>query len=190
MIKAVIFDCFGVLTTDGWKQIREEYFADDPAALQHSIDMDKAVNAGFLEYKDFLKEISEMTGLPYNTVKARLGGTGPNEMLFDYIKTALKPGYKIGMLSNAAENWLDQLFEPWQVELFDGVTLSYEAGTVKPDPAIYQAAVDKLGVQFEEAIFIDDSEQYVSAAERLGIKGIHHTDTRRTIAQLQEYLDA
>ncbi|MDB5177273.1 MAG: HAD-superfamily hydrolase, subfamily variant 3 [Candidatus Saccharibacteria bacterium] len=190
MIKAVIFDCFGVLTGGGWKQFREEYFAADPDLLQHSMDMDKAVNAGFLNYDDFLNEISALTDLPFDDVKKRLNGSVPNEMLFEFIKAELKPTMKIGMLSNAADNWLDQLFMPWQVELFDDVILSYETGAVKPDTQIYRTAITKLGVEFDEAIFIDDSERYVIAAEELGMKGIHHLDTRTTIMKIKELIRA
>lgn len=190
MIKAVIFDCFGVLTTDGWKQLREEFFAGDPAKLQHSVDIDKAVNAGFMEYDDFIAEISRMSGLTESDVRWRMNGTAPNKQLFEYIRDKLKPQYKIGMLSNAAANWLGDMFEPWQVELFDEAVLSYRVGVAKPEPLIYQTAVAELGVAYGEAIFIDDSERYVAAAEDLGMKGVYHTDTAATIARIEELLSA
>ena len=190
MIQAVIFDCFGVLTTDGWKQLREEFFVNDSAKLQHSIDIDKAVNAGFMKYDDFITEISQMSGLAESDVRRRMNGSVPNKQLFEYIRDELKPHYKIGMLSNAAANWLGDMFEPWQVELFDEVVLSYRVGVAKPEPMIYQTAVSELGVSYEESIFIDDSERYVVAAEDLGMKGIYHTDTAATIARIKELLRA
>lgn len=186
--QAVIFDCFGVLTHDGWKQIREEFFARDKDLLQHSLDIDKAVNAGMMEYDDFIAEISAMSGLSARDVRIRINTPVPNKMLFEYIRDELKPKYKIGMLSNAANNWLDDMFEPWQVELFDEVVLSYELGAVKPDPRMYQAIVDRLGVAFEQSLFIDDSERYIVAAQDLGMKAIWHTDTSRTIANIEEEL--
>jgi len=190
MIKAVIFDCFGVLTTDGWKQIREEYFANDEAKHQRSRDMDKAVNAGMSYYDEFLEEISDMTGLPIDEVRQRLTGSAPNKLLFDFIRDELAGKYKIGMLSNAAGNWLDEMFEPWQVKLFDEAVLSYEVGTAKPDPVIYQTIIDRLGVLPKEAIFIDDSERYCVAAEDLGIKAIYHQDTNKTITKIKELISA
>lgn len=190
MIKAVIFDCFGVLTTDGWKQLREEFFASDPEKLQHSIAIDKAVNAGFMNYDDFIVEISQMSGLDESAVRQRMNSAVPNKQLFEYIRDRLKPQYKIGMLSNAAANWLDEMFEPWQVELFDETVLSYRVGAAKPDTLIYQTAISELGVLYEESVFIDDSERYVVAAEDLGMKGIYHTDTATTIARLEELLHA
>lgn len=190
MIKAVIFDCFGVLTTDGWKQIREEFFASNDELMTRSLDMDKAVNAGFMDYDEFLKTIAEMTGLPKAEVYRRMNKTVANTALFDFIRNDLKGEYKIGLLSNAAADWLGELFESWQVELFDAKVLSYEAGMVKPDPAIYQMIVGRLGVLPEECLFIDDSERYCTAATDLGIHAIHHRDTNKTISTIRGLLNA
>ncbi len=190
MIKAVIFDCFGVLTTDGWKQIREEFFAHDEALLRRSLDIDKAVNSGFMNYEEFIHEIGGMTGLSKSEVRRRLNGSLPNKPLFNFIRDNLKKNYKIGMVSNAAENWLDQLFEPWQVGLFDATVLSYEAGMVKPDPGIYELALARLGVAPDESIFIDDIERFCSAAEEVGIRSIYHQNTNDTIVKLKELINA
>jgi epoxide hydrolase-like predicted phosphatase len=189
-MKAIIFDCFGVLTADGWKQLREEFFADDPERMQHSIDIDKAVNAGYMGYDEFIREIAHMTKLREAEVRSRLNGSVPNRMLFDYIRDELKPHYKIGMLSNAADNWLDKLFEPWQVQLFDEVMLSYQVGMVKPDPAMYQMIANRLGVLPADCVFVDDSERYVVAAADLGMQAIYHQDTPATIARIKELLHA
>lgn len=186
MIKAVIFDCFGVLTSDGWKQIREEYFGNDERQMRHAVDIDKAVNAGFMEFGAFVQEVSRMTGLTEQEITNRIGRAIPNNILLGFIKTELKPRFHIGMLSNAANNWLDELFEPAQLKLFDQVVLSYQIGTVKPDPVAYIAISDKLGVEPRECIFIDDQQRYTAAAEELGMTVIHHDDTHQTIAKLRE----
>lgn len=190
MIKAVIFDCFGVLTTDGWKQIREEYFSGDEKLLQRSMDMDKAVNAGMMDYGDFLQEISDMSGLSVDQVRDRMNGSSPNSILFNFIRDELAARVKIGMLSNAAANWLDELFDPWQVKIFDEVVLSYETRTVKPDPLMYQTIVGRLDIDPSAAIYVDDSERYVMAAEDLGMLGVYHTDTNQTIVRIRELLNA
>ncbi len=43
---------------------------------------------------------------------------------------------------------------------------------MKPDPAIYELALRKLGVRPDEAIFVDDTSTNVEAAQRLGLRGI------------------
>lgn len=190
MIKAVIFDCFGVLTTDGWKQLREEFFALDDKKMQHAFDIDKAVNAGYMDYNEFIQEIVNMSGLHESDVRSRLDGLRPNESLLTFIRDELKEKVQIGLLSNAAGNWLGELFEPWQAELFDVKVLSFEVGMVKPDPAVYELILKRLGVQANESIFIDDSERYCVAAEGIGIHTIYHRDTSETIARIKELLNA
>lgn len=189
-MQAIIFDCFGVLTTDGWKQLREEFFAHNEQMMQRATDMDKAVNAGYMDYDDFIAEISRMSGLEESVVRGRMNGSSPNKLLFEYIRDELKPRYKIGMLSNAADNWLNDMFDDWQVGLFDNVALSYEVGATKPDPRMYQTITNRLGVGFDDSLFIDDSEHYVTAATELGMKGIYHTDTNDTIKRINEIISA
>jgi len=190
MMRAVIFDCFGVLTHDGWKQIREEFFSQDPEKLQHSLDIDKAVNAGFISYDDFISEIAHMSGLSESDVRQRLKGSSPNTQLFEYIRDELRPTYKIGMLSNMAANWLGDMFEPWQVALFDEAVLSYEIGAAKPDAIMYQTIANRLGIMPEEGLFVDDSERYTTAAQDIGMRAIWHQNTKDTITKINEAINA
>jgi len=190
MIKAIIFDCFGVLSTDGWKQIREEYFARDEETMRRAMDMDKAVNAGMMSLDEFYAEIAATSGLSEEEVRKRIDGNSPNRLLLDFIRDELKPKFKIGMLSNAAANWLGELFEPEQVKLFDEVLLSYEIGAVKPEAVMYTTIVARLGMQPEECLFIDDLERYCEAAKNLGMQAIYHHDTHDTIAKIKEIVGA
>jgi epoxide hydrolase-like predicted phosphatase len=58
-------------------------------------------------------------------------------------------------------------------ELFDAVVDSAHVGMRKPDPRIFQLALERLGgVPPEQAVFLDDFQGNVAAAERVGIRGI------------------
>ena len=171
MIKAIIFDCFGVLTNDGWKEIREEY-CTSPEKLQEAHDIDVAANNGDMSYDDFIARITQLTGLSTSEVNDRIDTRRNNEQLFHYIRDTLRPKYSIALLSNAADNWLSNMFKPWQVQLFDVVTLSCAVGVVKPQPEIYYSALSKLGVEPAEAIFVDDVEKYCEGARQLGMQAI------------------
>lgn len=58
-------------------------------------------------------------------------------------------------------------------ELFDAVIDSCEIGVRKPNPAIYHAALEQLGVhEPSHAVFLDDYEGNVAAARALGMHGI------------------
>lgn len=190
MIKAVIFDCFGVLATDGWLPFRDKYFGDKPELLEEARANNIRVDSGLMDYEDFVDWLAAATGMTPDQVRARIEDSVPNEVLFEYIRGELKPRYKIGMLSNAGANWLNDMFEPWQVELFDEVVLSHEVGAVKPSEIMYETAATRLGVLPEEAVFIDDISRYVEAAKDYGMKAVHYKEPNQTIAELQEILNA
>jgi putative hydrolase of the HAD superfamily len=53
---------------------------------------------------------------------------------------------------------------------FDAVILSFEAGTMKPEPQIYRLALEMLGtVDPSRAVFVDDQVRYCDGAAALGI---------------------
>jgi putative hydrolase of the HAD superfamily len=62
-----------------------------------------------------------------------------------------------------------------EILIFDGYALSFDLGLRKPDPEIYRAALRSVGSRPENAIFIDDIQENIESAERLGIKGILFT---------------
>jgi hypothetical protein len=56
--------------------------------------------------------------------------------------------------------------------LFDEVVLSGDLGIVKPNPEIYNHALEKLHVAASEAIFVDERKVNVDAAETCGIRSL------------------
>ncbi|MFJ5780343.1 HAD family hydrolase [Streptomyces sp. NPDC093094] len=68
----------------------------------------------------------------------------------------------------------------------DAVVISAEVGIRKPSRRIYAIACERLGVDPEEAVMIDDLQQNLDGAARIGIGGVLHTsaaDTRRQLAE-------
>lgn len=173
MIKAIIFDCFGVLATDGWLPFKRKHFGNDEKLFEKAGELNKRVDAGLADYGDFIHEIATMAHMPDNEAREAIEDNPPHEELFEYIAGELKPRYKIGMLSNVAVDWLNKLFTPEQVALFDAVALSYETGFVKPDARAYEIIAERLGVAPEESIFIDDQERFCAAAKDAGMHEIH-----------------
>lgn len=58
---------------------------------------------------------------------------------------------------------------------FDELIFSYKVNLRKPDPRIYQLALDKLGVKAQDAFYVDDLMENVEAAKGLGMHGILFT---------------
>ena len=60
---------------------------------------------------------------------------------------------------------------------FDAVLVSYEVGVAKPDPAIYQMCLTRLGVESNRALFVDDRIENVEGATRIGLQTFHFIGT-------------
>jgi len=187
MIQAIIFDCFGVVVTEGWFAFRAAHLKD-AEARRAANDLHQAANRGMLPYATFERELSGLAKVPIETVRSFLDNNADNEPLLTYIKTDLKPKYRIGMLSNAADDWLDTMLSPEQRALFDEVVLSYQIQAIKPDPRAYQAAAAKLNVTPEACVFIDDNERFCTAARECGMQAIWFQDTEQCIGELETTL--
>ena len=86
----------------------------------------------------------------------------------------LKNKCKLFLLSNT-----DSIHQKygWQkydfLKHFDKLILSHVIGAVKPEEKIYRAVEEASGYPPKEHIFIDDVDEYVEAAKKLGWDGIH-----------------
>jgi HAD superfamily hydrolase (TIGR01509 family) len=175
MVKAIIFDCFGVLTTDVWRAFLDSL--PPSADVQRARDLCHAANAGMIGQDEYLQGVEEATGFrPPEIEKTFRGEVVKNTPLLRYIRE-LKRDYAIGLLSNASSNWIRQEFlTEEEQELFDVTILSYEVGMIKPDPRIFMLACERLRIGPHEAVIVDDVESYVAAAEGEGLMGVVYRD--------------
>jgi putative hydrolase of the HAD superfamily len=108
-----------------------------------------------------------------------------NQPMVDWTLRLLESGLRVAVLSNMGDATRDYLLKEndWLKRL-DHLTWSCELLMAKPDPAIYTYTLDKLRVNAEEAIFIDDIPRNIEAARALGIDGILFTDVVQLRADL------
>lgn len=100
-----------------------------------------------------------------------------NHELVAYVQQELKPSYKLGLLSNTSRSTIASKSLGVDVDvLFDAVVLSAETGMSKPDPEMYSLACEQLGIQPNEAIFVDDISYNLEPAKRLGMGTIRYID--------------
>lgn len=184
VIKAVIFDCFGVLVEAAFPAFFREFLADQPDTVAEIKKLDNLSSKGLLPWSSVEAEIARLTGLERSFVAVYLSKNPPNLLLFDYIAKELRPRHKIGFLSNAAENYLDELFTKEQQALFDDFVISYEHLMSKPAQEIYDLAAKRLGVDTQECIFVDDNESYCEGARQAGMQAVHY----QSLEQLQSDL--
>jgi len=105
-----------------------------------------------------------------------------------YIKNIQK-AYTTALLTNFPTHVHDFMKTDWIVDgAFDHIIASCDVKLTKPDPAIYNLALDRVGCRAEECVFIDDWEVNVKAAEKLGINGIVYQNRLQTINDLEAVL--
>jgi len=63
---------------------------------------------------------------------------------------------------------------------------SCSVGATKPSPIIYREALRACKVRAEEAVYVDDIEAYVTAAQQLGMAGIRFKSPEQLVASLRE----
>jgi len=81
--------------------------------------------------------------------------------------------YRLMMLSNTNELHFQHTFNMLPVlQRFERFFLSYEIGTLKPDPSIYQYVLEHVDVPAQRILFIDDLEKNIQAAKSVGMSGI------------------
>ncbi len=194
MIKAVIFDFGRVISAQKPLSLFKGYEQElglAPGVLNRVMfgsDAWNEVMVGRKDLDEYWREIGPELGLctPQEIQAFRqryFADEAIDEGVLEVIR-GLYGQYKLAVLSNAPPRLTTWLAD-WQIlHLFDVVVCSGDVGMVKPDPAIYELTLARLGVEPGEAVFIDDSSGHVAAARALGLHGIHFTTASALAVEL------
>lgn len=113
-------------------------------------------------------------------------GAAMDDELVEFLRS-LRPRFKTAILSNSWPGARDYHTNTSRLaSAVDLLFLSDELGLAKPDPQIYRAALDALGVQPHEAIFVDDLEPNVRGAQDLGMHAILYRSTQQVIEDIKQ----
>ena len=185
MIKAIIFDCFGVMYGGSLATLADMAPLEQRQAIY---DCNQAKDYGYINYPEYLQQIGELIGIAPEAVDTIMRQHHiANTWLIDYAQE-LRKQYRVALLSNIGDQ-TEQLFDGKVRELFDEVVLSYQEGIAKPNPEIFTLTAERLGVAPGECVMIDDLMTNCEGAEVAGMQSILHTDnalTRHKLAALLE----
>lgn len=173
MIKAVIFDCFGVIITDGLELVVQKLEKTDSHARQYISDIIRANNLGLMEPIESNRKIADYVGVSPREWRQMVDiGEVKDERVLAWIGE-LRKSYKTAMLSNVGRGSMTRRFSEQELQTyFDAVIISGDLGIAKPDVAIYEHAARQLGVEVAECVFLDDREMFSRAAEQAGMQAI------------------
>ena len=86
------------------------------------------------------------------------------------VASAKTRGLKLAIASSSTEKWVTRHLRKFGLlDAFDAVCTRDYVTAVKPDPALYLLALEKLGVAADEAIAFEDSPPGIEAAKRAGL---------------------
>ena len=194
-LRAVIFDYGGVLRGDN----RDDWTkADAMAGLRpgtlwaawHDIPEYRRSREGAIDGVAFRAAIhraliptagdAEQAEAALAALEARLAGLPPVEADMRALVDRLRAGkrVKLGLLSNANRGFTERLRARGVAALFDDVIVSADVGLAKPDPAIFRLAAERLSVEPEACLMIDDQAQHVEGARAAGMRAHLHEAAR------------
>ncbi|HET9098425.1 MAG TPA: HAD family phosphatase [Candidatus Saccharimonadales bacterium] len=189
MIKALIFDCFGVIVGKGFTQTYSGAGGDPVKDRAFIKDILAQANLGLITDAEFNAAISDRLKIDSASWQAAVTRAEmPDKQLLKLIED-LRTDYKTAVLSNSNKGVLERkIGRDWLDKCFDEVVASAEVGLVKPDPKIYQLTASRLGVRTDECIFVDDISSFLESAQTLGMKTIRYFDFQSFKIQLDVLL--
>ena len=197
MIKAILFDFDGVLTTD----------ATGSQSICNYICKKAGINAEIFK-KEYYKYNNDLLYGKINheniweTLCTRLNRKIDINILYEsFVNTPIdsqmmtlvdelkKQNYKIGMVTDNKKDRIDNIVKhyDWNKK-FDAITISAEVGSGKDYDEIFVKTIEYLNVNADECVFIDNQEKNLISPKSMGMNVIHFDHIKRNYEKLIQEL--
>jgi putative hydrolase of the HAD superfamily len=183
-IRGLIFDFGGVIGDMRWDvmwELEHEHSLERGTLARTLYDIDewRAVQVGQGDTEVWReashRRLEEVAGRPLPRLHEQWRSTGRLIAQNVELIRALRPPYRIGVLSNADRTLEERIGGTAGLAgLFDDVVCSAVVGLAKPDREIYLLAARRLAVPPEECLFVDDARRNVEAARTVGMTAVHY----------------
>jgi len=197
-IKAVIFDFGGVLLEWNPRNLYQRFFPNQPDAME-----DFLAEINFYNWND-----QQDKGRPFAEGNAELIAefpqharlieayfenwedsiTGEIEGTVNILRMLKAKGYPLFGLSNWSAETYPRVRKIYPFfYMFDDIILSGEVKLNKPDPAIFNLLLDKIGYSASECVLVDDSQANVETARGLGFQVVIFQSPEQLETELRKY---
>lgn len=113
-----------------------------------------------------------------------------NVELVDYFRS-LRPKFKTAIISNSFVGAREKEAEQYDFDTICGfIIYSHEVGLHKPDPKIFELACEKLELQPNEIIFVDDHADAYGPAVEMGMHCFEFKDNAQIMADIEKCIAA
>ncbi|MEE9215969.1 MAG: HAD family phosphatase [Anaerolineales bacterium] len=197
-IKAVFWDLGGVLVRTEDRTKREHWenrLGMEPRQLDRMIfggDAGRKAALGQVNAEEVWESVRQELDLSQDEgqqlARDFWQGDDLDSELVAFIR-GLKAQLLTGLISNAWLELRELLESHWHIDdAFDDLVISAEVGLAKPDPAIYRLALERLDVDADRAVFVDDFRQNIAAATDIGMHAVHFTDPNQAIVDVNQLI--
>lgn len=198
MIKLVLFDLGNVILPFDVMRLASRLGAYTHLSVSEIVDrlwndeIAEVFETGKLEPQHYFERVSKhcgFKGLSYEEFIPLFNEIFDEDKDILTVIEGLKKNYKLGLISNTNpihSSHIEKTY-PLIASHFEKLWWSSEAGVRKPDPAIYQMALDHFSAAPQESVFIDDMPINIGSAKKLGINGILYkgvTSLKRDLSNL------
>ncbi|MCQ4084372.1 HAD-IA family hydrolase [Streptomyces sp. RB6PN25] len=197
--RSLILDFAGVLTVDVHPAHRAWCASEglDPQAWVDTLETNPegrrlyvALESGEIDQREWNRRTAALLGVDDENLMGRAWtGVAPAAEMVQLARDARAAGLLVALLSNSFG--LDP-YNPYEAlgvwDLFDVHVISEVEGIAKPDPAIYERTLDRLGLPGEACVFVDDHERNLPPAAALGITTVHADGQDGTAARVAALL--
>lgn len=178
MIKTVLFDFGGVLGPVGRRGFITKIVADlcnrDPAEVFFT-DLEPSLRDTPYEESEFFAELNRRYNANITSeqfLDKCFDLFEPAAEVYDMAAKLRQNGLRTGILSNVFSLNAREIKRRGLYDGFEPLILSCYEKLIKPDPHIYQKALQKLNQEPQEVLFIDDQQIFLDPAKELGMHTI------------------
>jgi len=182
MHKAILFDLGRVLIhfdfRRGYRALEGlcPYPAEEIPRRLAGTGLVERFETGLIEPRDFVDQICQTLDMrvDYDQFRVIWSSIFTDILIPESMLQGLKRRYRLVLVSNTNALHFEMIRETYAHLLrhFDDLVLSYEVRAVKPQPEIFQAAVEVAGCSPAECFYTDDIAAYIEAARRMGIDAV------------------
>jgi len=121
------------------------------------------------EYFPWAAQTINFHGSQEEFLKAWLDIFTPNPAMWECIEALHSRGHQLILFSNINNPHKDHLLDTYPIfQKFAGGVFSYQTGHVKPEPEIYQIAIEQWQLEPAKTAYIDDLPANIKAGEKAG----------------------
>ncbi|MBN9662947.1 MAG: HAD family phosphatase [Acidobacteria bacterium] len=195
MIRTVIFDLGRVLVPFDFQRgyrAMSEHCGLPPEEVRARLGRDGLVpgfESGEFDGVEFVRRVSTLLGteISYDRFSEIWSSIFlPETLIPESMVEGIRRNYRTVLLSNTNPIHYEMLYRTYPIlQHFDAYVLSHEVKAMKPQPRIYEAAIQQAQCAAQECFFTDDVAEYVEGAKRAGIDAVQFQNHAQIEAELR-----